>query len=88
MLLNAFVIAVRQLRRNGSRTLLTSLGIVIGVAAVILMVGVGRGATAAVNNCPTETSASTPKTINSTLGGISMPSTELPATMPTENFAV
>ena len=46
------------------------------------------GATAAVNKVPTETSASTPNTIRSRLGGISMPSTELPATTPTENRAV
>ncbi|HUF27344.1 MAG TPA: ABC transporter permease [Gemmatimonadaceae bacterium] len=36
--------AVRALRRNTMRTLLTALGIVIGVGAVITMVGLGEGA--------------------------------------------
>jgi putative ABC transport system permease protein len=39
------VTALRALRRNKLRSALTILGIVIGVAAVIAMVGVGRGAT-------------------------------------------
>jgi putative ABC transport system permease protein len=38
-------IAVRALRVNRARSILTMLGIVIGVAAVIAMVGVGAGAT-------------------------------------------
>jgi len=37
-------IAVRALRRNKLRTLLTMLGMIIGVAAVIAMVGIGNGA--------------------------------------------
>jgi len=37
-------IAVRALRRNTMRTALTTLGIVIGVGAVITMVGLGQGA--------------------------------------------
>jgi putative ABC transport system permease protein len=43
-----FKIALRALRRNKMRTLLTMLGIVIGVAAVIAMVGIGTGAKAQV----------------------------------------
>jgi putative ABC transport system permease protein len=39
-------IAVRALRRNKLRTLLTMLGMIIGVAAVIAMVGIGNGAKA------------------------------------------
>ena len=39
-----FRIAVRALRRNTLRTLLTMLGIVIGVGAVIAMVSIGNGA--------------------------------------------
>ena len=45
---NAFLLALRQIRRNPMRSLLTVLGIVIGVAAVITMVTVGNGATQAV----------------------------------------
>ncbi len=40
--------ALRALRRNVLRSALTTLGIVIGVAAVIAMVSIGRGADAAV----------------------------------------
>ena len=45
---NAFILALRQIWRNPMRSLLTVLGIVIGVAAVITMVTVGNGATKAV----------------------------------------
>jgi putative ABC transport system permease protein len=45
MLLNAFLLAMRALRRNVMRSFLTILGIVIGVAAVITMVTIGSGAT-------------------------------------------
>jgi putative ABC transport system permease protein len=41
-------VAVRALRRNLMRTLLTALGIIIGVGAVITMVGLGQGARAEV----------------------------------------
>ena len=41
-------IALRALRRNKLRTLLTMLGIIIGVAAVIAMVSIGNGAKAQV----------------------------------------
>jgi len=40
--------ALRALRRNKMRSALTMLGVVIGVAAVIVMVSIGQGATAAV----------------------------------------
>jgi putative ABC transport system permease protein len=43
-----FPIAVRALARNATRSLLTTLGIVIGVASVISMVAVGAGAKAKV----------------------------------------
>ncbi|MCO4771497.1 MAG: ABC transporter permease [Deltaproteobacteria bacterium] len=45
---SALRIALRQLGRNRVRTALTSLGVLIGVAAVIAMVTIGRGATARV----------------------------------------
>src|ERR1044071_1430343 len=41
-------IAFRALRRNKMRTILTMLGIIIGVGAVIAMVGIGNGAKAQV----------------------------------------
>src|SRR5215510_14774529 len=37
-------IAVAALRRNAMRTALTALGLIIGVAAVIVMVSIGNGA--------------------------------------------
>src|SRR5277367_6552307 len=45
-----FVMALRALRRNKLRTVLTMLGIIIGVAAVIAMVAIGNGATSQVEN--------------------------------------
>jgi putative ABC transport system permease protein len=43
-----FKIAFRALRRNKMRSVLTALGIIIGVGAVIAMVGIGNGAKAQV----------------------------------------
>ena len=48
MLLAIFKIAIRALQRNALRTLLTMLGIIIGVGAVIAMVSIGNGAKAQV----------------------------------------
>lgn len=48
MFWNAFIIALREIRRNLTRAFLTVLGVVIGVAAVITMVTLGQGATASV----------------------------------------
>jgi putative ABC transport system permease protein len=45
MLWNTVLLALRELRRNVMRSILTILGIVIGVAAVITMVTIGGGAT-------------------------------------------
>jgi putative ABC transport system permease protein len=45
MLLNTVLLALREIRRNVMRSVLTILGIVIGVAAVITMVTIGGGAT-------------------------------------------
>jgi putative ABC transport system permease protein len=43
-------VAFRALRRNKMRTILTMLGIIIGVGAVITMVGIGNGAKAQVQS--------------------------------------
>lgn len=45
MIWNALLLALREIRRNVLRSFLTILGIVIGVAAVIIMVTLGGGAT-------------------------------------------
>ncbi|MBN1973403.1 MAG: ABC transporter permease [Sedimentisphaerales bacterium] len=45
MLLNAILLALREIKRNIMRSFLTILGIVIGVSAVITMVTLGEGAT-------------------------------------------
>jgi putative ABC transport system permease protein len=48
MLFSVFMLALRSVRRNLLRSFLTILGIVIGVSAVITMVTLGNGATAAI----------------------------------------
>jgi putative ABC transport system permease protein len=45
MISNAFILAIREIRRNLMRSFLTVLGVVIGVASVITMVTLGNGAT-------------------------------------------
>ena len=46
MIINAFLLALKEIRRNILRSFLTILGIVIGVASVIAMVMIGDGTTA------------------------------------------
>ena len=46
---NSLLLALREIRRNVMRSFLTILGIVIGVAAVIIMVTIGGGATAQIS---------------------------------------
>ena len=48
--LMTFVMAVKALRRNAMRTALTALGMIIGVAAVIVMVAIGTGARTSIEN--------------------------------------
>jgi len=48
MFFTTIILAIREIRRHLLRSFLTTLGIVIGVAAVVTMVTLGRGATAAV----------------------------------------
>ena len=49
MLWNTVLLALRAIRRNLVRSMLTVLGIVIGVAAVVTMVTLGNGATRSVS---------------------------------------
>jgi putative ABC transport system permease protein len=44
------IVAIKALRRNAMRTALTALGIIIGVAAVIVMVAIGTGARASIES--------------------------------------
>ncbi len=50
MIGNILLLSLRQIRRNLMRSILTTLGVVIGVAAVITMVTLGNGATKAVSD--------------------------------------
>lgn len=45
MIWTSFVMALKELRRNATRSFLTMLGIVIGVCAVIALVNIGEGTT-------------------------------------------
>jgi putative ABC transport system permease protein len=45
-----FIVALKALRRNAMRTALTALGMIIGVAAVIVMVAIGTGAKASIQS--------------------------------------
>src|SRR5258707_10856923 len=49
-LLMTFIVALKALRRNAMRTALTALGMIIGVAAVIVMVAIGTGAKSAIQS--------------------------------------
>ncbi|MCC6157896.1 MAG: ABC transporter permease [Deltaproteobacteria bacterium] len=50
MLWNTVILALRAIRRNLLRSFLTTLGIVIGIAAVITLVTLGNGATKSVSD--------------------------------------
>lgn len=45
---NLFITAIRALKRNKGRSVLTSIGIIIGVSSIIVMIGAGNSATEAV----------------------------------------
>ena len=45
MILNAFILALRQIKRNFLRAFLTMLGVIIGVGAVVVMISLGNGTT-------------------------------------------
>ena len=48
MIILSFMMALREIRRNTLRSVLTMLGIVIGVGAVIALVTIGEGASSKV----------------------------------------
>ena len=48
LLLDTFVLALKNIWSNKMRTILTMLGIIIGVTAVIVIVGLGNGMTESV----------------------------------------
>ena len=50
MIANAFLLALREIRNNLLRAGLTTLGIIIGVGAVIMMVTLGNGATSSITS--------------------------------------
>jgi len=64
-----FVMAVKALRRNAMRTALTALGMIIGVAAVIVMVAIGTGARTSIEQ-QIKSAGSNLITINAGSGGV------------------
>jgi len=54
MIWNAFLLALREIRRSAMRSILTALGIVIGIASVITMVMIGDATTAYVTQSITK----------------------------------
>src|SRR5438270_6624573 len=63
-----FRIALRALRRNAMRTALTALGMIIGVAAVIIMVAIGNGARSSIE-ANIKASGSNVLSVNAGAGG-------------------
>ena len=47
---NTVVVALKALRRNPTRAALTTLGIVIGIAAVITMMEIGKGSSSSIRS--------------------------------------
>ena len=66
--LMTFLVAVKALRRNALRTALTALGMIIGVAAVIVMVAIGTGARTSIEQ-QIRSTGSNVITINAGAGG-------------------
>lgn len=71
---STFNIAIKSLKINKMRSALTSLGIIIGVSAVIIMLGVGSGATNRISNelSSMGTNVLTVRSGSSTSGGLRM----------------
>ena len=67
--LMTFLVAVKALRRNAMRTALTALGMIIGVAAVIVMVAIGTGARSSIEQ-QIRSTGSNVITVNAGGGGL------------------
>ena len=50
MIINAFILAFRQLNRNYLRSFLTMLGIIIGTSSVVVMISLGQGMSLEIRN--------------------------------------
>src|SRR3954453_21546108 len=89
-LLRTFKMALKALRRNVMRSALTTLGIVIGVAAVIAMTEIGQGTNAAVQRTIKNMGANNlliqPGTASS--GGVSFGSGTTPTLTPQDAKAI
>lgn len=59
MLFNAFLLAMREIRRNIMRSSLTAMGIIIGIASVIAMVNIGKGASESITRSVSELGSNT-----------------------------
>ncbi|MBU1642110.1 ABC transporter permease [bacterium] len=59
MLFNAFWLALREIKRNLMRSVLTALGIVIGIASVIAMVNIGKGASESITKSVSQLGSNT-----------------------------
>ena len=66
--LMTFIVALKALRRNAMRTALTALGMIIGVAAVIVMVAIGSGARTSIER-QIQSAGSNVITVNAGAGG-------------------
>lgn len=75
MLFSAFLQAIKEIRRNLLRSMLTAIGIVIGIASVVAMVDIGKGAsesiTASISKLGSNTLYVIPGVGNQGPGGIS-----------------
>ena len=57
--LATLLVALKALRRNPTRALLTTLGIIIGIAAVIAMMEIGKGSSSSIQSSIAEMGVNT-----------------------------
>jgi ABC-type antimicrobial peptide transport system permease subunit len=89
-LIRTFRMAVQALRRNIMRSVLTTLGIVIGVAAVIAMVEIGQGSSSAVKQTIASMGANMVMVLpgTATSGGVSFGSGSVMTLTPEDGEAI